>query len=69
MTDRAPDRHAALNGGTEGFGRPVVNSLARATAVTCRASGGKTVIARPARWRDRPSSRTPREYNLPHVEA
>ncbi|MDA5282959.1 ATP-binding protein [Streptomyces sp. Isolate_45] len=38
---RAPDLH----GGTGGFGRPVVNRLARATAVTRRASGGKTVKA------------------------
>lgn len=48
----APDRHAPrmrtpdLNGGTGGFGRPMVNRLARATAVTHRASGGKTVRAR-----------------------
>ncbi|MFJ2596522.1 ATP-binding protein [Streptomyces erythrochromogenes] len=38
---RTPD----LYGGTGGFGWPVVNRLARATAVTRRASGGKTVIA------------------------
>ncbi|MFH9586228.1 hypothetical protein ACH4LS_13970 [Streptomyces luteogriseus] len=37
---RAPD----LNGGTRGgFGRPMVTGLAHATAVTLRASGGKTV--------------------------
>ncbi|MFF8293716.1 ATP-binding protein [Streptomyces sp. NPDC016309] len=34
---RAPD----LNGGTRGFGLPTVNRLARATAVTRRASGGR----------------------------
>jgi hypothetical protein len=32
-----------LNGGTGGFGWPMVTSLAHATAVTRRASGGKTV--------------------------
>ncbi|MFF9342302.1 ATP-binding protein [Streptomyces sp. NPDC014773] len=37
----APD----LDGGTGGFGRPMVNRLATATSVTCRASGGKTVSA------------------------
>ncbi|MGW0565435.1 hypothetical protein ACWDZ4_33770 [Streptomyces sp. NPDC003016] len=42
---RTPD----LNGGTGGFGRPMVNRLARATPVTHRASGGKTVRARLAR--------------------
>jgi hypothetical protein len=34
-----------LNGGTGGFGWPMVNRLARATAVTRRPSGGKTVSA------------------------
>ncbi|MEU9313797.1 ATP-binding protein [Streptomyces sp. NPDC048256] len=38
---RTPD----LNGGTGGFGWPMVNRLAHATAVTRRASGGKTVSA------------------------
>lgn len=38
---RTPD----LNGGTGGFGWPMVNRLARATAVTPRPSGGKTVSA------------------------
>ncbi|MGW7070590.1 ATP-binding protein [Streptomyces sp. NPDC054855] len=42
---RAPD----LNGGTGGFGWPMVNRLARTTAVTRLASGGKTVSARLAR--------------------
>jgi anti-sigma regulatory factor (Ser/Thr protein kinase) len=42
---RTPD----LNGGTGGFGWPMVNRLARATAVTRRASGGKTVTAFVAR--------------------
>ncbi|MFF1644820.1 ATP-binding protein [Streptomyces sp. NPDC058240] len=42
---RTPD----LNGGTGGFGRPMVNRLARATVVTRRASGGKTVTALLAR--------------------
>ncbi|WP_405784222.1 ATP-binding protein [Streptomyces sp. NBC_01378] len=42
---RTPD----LNDGTGGFGWPMVNRLARATAVTRRASGGKTVSARLAR--------------------
>lgn len=35
-----------LDGGTGGFGWPMVNGLARATAVTRRASGSKTVSAR-----------------------
>ncbi|MET7646069.1 ATP-binding protein [Streptomyces sp. NPDC005426] len=38
---RTPD----LNGGTGGFGWPMVNRLARTTAVTPRPSGGKTVSA------------------------
>ncbi|MFE2185778.1 ATP-binding protein [Streptomyces sp. NPDC059455] len=38
---RAPDLH----GGTGGFGWPMVNHLARATSVTRRADGGKTVSA------------------------
>ncbi|MFE6225819.1 ATP-binding protein [Streptomyces sp. NPDC057854] len=38
---RTPD----LNGGTGGFGRPMVNRLARATAVTRHRAGGKTVSA------------------------
>ncbi|MFJ8673568.1 ATP-binding protein [Streptomyces sp. NPDC093589] len=38
---RTPD----LNGGTGGFGWPMVNSLARATAVTRQTAGGKTVSA------------------------
>ncbi|WP_405843044.1 ATP-binding protein [Streptomyces platensis] len=38
---RTPD----LNGGTGGFGWPMVNRLARATAVTRRTTGGKTVSA------------------------
>lgn len=42
-----------LNGGAGGFGWPMVNRRARATAVTRRASGGKTVSARLARWRHR----------------
>lgn len=42
---RTPD----LNGGTGGFGWPMVNRLARATAVTLRPSGGKTVSALLAR--------------------
>ncbi|MER7107448.1 ATP-binding protein [Streptomyces sp. NPDC000229] len=42
---RAPD----LNGGTGGFGLPLANRLARATAVTRRASGGKTVTVLLAR--------------------
>jgi hypothetical protein len=47
----------------------MVNRLARATAVTRRASGGKTVSACLARQRHRSSSRMAGEYNLPHVEA
>lgn len=39
---RTPD----LNGGSGGFGWPMVNRLARSTAVTRRPSGGKTVSAR-----------------------
>ncbi|WP_030993442.1 ATP-binding protein [Streptomyces sp. NRRL S-1813] len=42
---RTPD----LNGGTGGFGWAMVNRLARATAVTRRPSGGKTVSALLAR--------------------
>ncbi|MGW6753243.1 ATP-binding protein [Streptomyces sp. NPDC055006] len=38
---RTPD----LNGGTAGFGWPMVNRLARSTAVTRQAAGGKTVSA------------------------
>ncbi|KPI12078.1 ATP-binding protein [Actinobacteria bacterium OK074] len=42
---RTPD----LNDGTGGFGRPMVNRLAQATAVTREAAGGKTVSALLAR--------------------
>jgi two-component sensor histidine kinase len=42
---RTPD----LNGGTGGFGWPMVNRLARATAATRQAAGGKTVSALLAR--------------------
>lgn len=42
---RTPDMYA----GTGGFGWPMVNRLARATAVTPRAAGGKTVSALLAR--------------------
>ncbi|MFD4880746.1 ATP-binding protein [Streptomyces sp. NPDC058420] len=42
---RTPD----LNGGTGGFGRPMVNRLAHTTSVTRRATGGKTVSALLAR--------------------
>ncbi|MFD9505017.1 ATP-binding protein [Streptomyces sp. NPDC060035] len=42
---RAPD----LNGGTGGFGWPMVNRLAHSTKVTHRPSGGKTVSALLAR--------------------
>ncbi|MEW1644626.1 MULTISPECIES: ATP-binding protein [unclassified Streptomyces] len=38
---RTPD----LNGGTGGFGWPMVNRLAHTTAVTRRPAGGKTVSA------------------------
>ncbi|MFI8811800.1 MULTISPECIES: ATP-binding protein [unclassified Streptomyces] len=38
---RTPD----LDGGTGGFGWPMVNHLARTTAVTRRPAGGKTVTA------------------------
>jgi hypothetical protein len=38
---RTPD----LNGGTGGFGWPMVSRLARTTAVTRQATGGKTVSA------------------------
>ncbi|KOX34474.1 MULTISPECIES: ATP-binding protein [unclassified Streptomyces] len=38
---RTPD----LNGGTGGFGWPMVNRLTAATAVTRRTTGGKTVSA------------------------
>ncbi|MFE5513069.1 ATP-binding protein [Streptomyces sp. NPDC056529] len=38
---RAPD----LNGGTGGFGWPMINQLATETAVTHRANGGKTITA------------------------
>lgn len=62
---RTPD----LNGGTGGFGWPMVTGLAHATAVTRGASGGKTVSAFLAWWRHRSSSRRAGEYNLPRVEA
>ncbi|MEU9107200.1 ATP-binding protein [Streptomyces xanthophaeus] len=42
---RTPD----LNGGTGGFGWPMVNRLAHATAVTRQTTGGKTVSALLAR--------------------
>ncbi|WP_338899523.1 hypothetical protein WBG99_31135 [Streptomyces sp. TG1A-60] len=42
-------RTVDLNGGTGGFGRPMVNGLARATAVTRHASDGKAASARLAR--------------------
>jgi anti-sigma regulatory factor (Ser/Thr protein kinase) len=42
---RTPD----LNDGTGGFGWPMVNRLAQATAVTREAAGGKTVSALLAR--------------------
>ena len=38
-------RASDLNGGTGGFGWPMVDCLARTTAVTRRAAGGKTVSA------------------------
>lgn len=41
---RTPD----MDGGGGGFGWRMVNRLARATAVSRRASGGKTVSALPA---------------------
>ncbi|MEU9191503.1 ATP-binding protein, partial [Streptomyces sp. NPDC048484] len=51
--DRSPQaprmRTPDLNGGTGGFGWPMVNRLARATAVTRRTAGGKTVSALLAR--------------------
>ncbi|MFJ8002606.1 ATP-binding protein [Streptomyces sp. NPDC096310] len=42
-------RTPELNGGTGGFGLPVVNHLARTNSVTRRPSGGKTVSALLAR--------------------
>ena len=43
---KAPRMRASdLNGGTGGFGWPMVDCLARTTAVTRRAAGGKTVSA------------------------
>ncbi|WP_392871739.1 ATP-binding protein [Streptomyces sp. LN499] len=51
--DRSPQvprmRTPDLNGGTGGFGWPMVNRLARNTAVTRQAAGGKTVGALLAR--------------------
>ncbi|MFE5025300.1 ATP-binding protein [Streptomyces sp. NPDC056656] len=51
--DRSPQaprmRNPDLNDGTGGFGWPMVNHLARATAVTRQAAGGKTVSALLAR--------------------
>ena len=51
--DRSPQaprmRTPDLNGGTRGFGWPMVNRLARVTAVTRQAAGGKTVSALLAR--------------------
>ncbi|MET7931941.1 ATP-binding protein [Streptomyces sp. NPDC005349] len=47
--DRSPQaphmRTPDPNGGTGGFGRPMVNHLAHATAVARRIAGGKTVSA------------------------
>ncbi|MET7665235.1 ATP-binding protein [Streptomyces sp. NPDC005463] len=47
--DRSPQaprmRTPDLNGGTGGFGWPMVNHLAHATAVARRIAGGKTVSA------------------------
>jgi anti-sigma regulatory factor (Ser/Thr protein kinase) len=47
--DRSPQaprkRTPDLNGGTGGFGWPMVNHLAHATAVAHRMTGGKTVSA------------------------
>jgi anti-sigma regulatory factor (Ser/Thr protein kinase) len=62
---RTPDLH----GGTGGFGWPMVTDLARATAVTRRASGGKTVSAFIARQRHLSNSRMADEYSPTHVEA
>ncbi|WP_327407113.1 ATP-binding protein [Streptomyces sp. NBC_01288] len=51
--DRSPQmprmRTPDLNGGTGGFGWPMVDRLAQTTAVTRRAAGGKTVSALLAR--------------------
>ncbi|MEW1830045.1 ATP-binding protein [Streptomyces sp. NPDC088196] len=51
--DRSPQtprmRTPDLNGGTGGFGWPMVNRLAQATTVTSQAAGGKTVSALLAR--------------------
>ncbi|MFD9545156.1 ATP-binding protein [Streptomyces sp. NPDC060022] len=51
--DRSPQtprmRTPDLNGGTGGFGWPMVKRLARATSVTHRTVGGKTVSALLAR--------------------
>ncbi|MGW2302494.1 ATP-binding protein [Streptomyces sp. NPDC001809] len=53
--DRSPQaprmRTPDLNGGTGGFGWPMVNRLAHTTSVTRRPSGGKTVSAILARQR------------------
>lgn len=49
VRDRSPQtpriRTPDLSGGTGGFGRPMVERLARATSVTRRTVGGKTVSA------------------------
>ncbi|MEV8545076.1 ATP-binding protein [Streptomyces sp. NPDC051572] len=51
--DRSPEmprmRTPDLDDGTGGFGRPMVNRLARTTAVTGQADGGKTASALLAR--------------------
>jgi hypothetical protein len=52
---RTPD----LNGSTGGFGWPMVNRLAHATAVTRRPSGGKTVSALLPRQRQGCDTRGP----------
>ncbi|ROR00447.1 hypothetical protein EDE04_7021 [Streptomyces sp. 2132.2] len=44
-TRSATHAHPHLNGGTGGFGWPMVNRLARTTSVTRPPSGGKTVRA------------------------
>ncbi|WP_369263697.1 ATP-binding protein [Streptomyces sp. R35] len=69
--DHSPElprmRTLDLNDGTGGFGWPIVNRLAHATAVTRQAAGGRRCHPRPV---TPPLKQTDgRQYNLPHVEA
>ncbi|GGU02553.1 hypothetical protein GCM10010272_54810 [Streptomyces lateritius] len=61
---RTPDP----NGGTGGFGWPMVNRLARTTAVTRQAAGGNTVSALLARSAKTPGAVGQRSVRLRRPE-